>query len=274
MSIPALIRQRKLAGVAAAVLLFSALGCLADGLVAGFKGEAYNIQGVPGSVHPLTSNLPPGAATLEEMRAVSEGEEGVTLTPKTLFTGFWLGGTMWNGEIAIAPNAAPGRRIITLHGPPLPEGSRKYPLPTIQVTVHESPEALRKASASFITRHLGVNPFSASVFLVVLALPPGILGFFLSRRIEGAMAVQGKGFIYMVKQTEDGQLIAFSMGSDQGLVPGEPVRLENVSGQPLGVARVIATLSGDCTAKIVSGQCEVGDMAVRADAPESGQPSP
>lgn len=274
MSIFHQIRQRKRAGMAAAVLLFAALACLADALVAGFKGEAHNIQGVPGSVHPMTSNLPPGASTLEEMRVLAEGEGGVTLTPKALFTGFWLGGTMWNGEVTIARDALPGVRVFTMQGPPQPEGSRKYFPPVIQVTVHESPEAMQKASASFITRFTGFNPFVVSVALVLLAVPPGVWGFLLSRRIEQDMAAQGKGFVYMVKQTEEGPVIAFSMGADQGLVPGAPVRLEDASGNPLGVARVIATLSGDCTAKIVSGECEVGDMAVCKGASEPGQPRP
>lgn len=274
MSIPGLIRQRNRSGIAAALLLFAALACLADALVAGFKGEAHNIQGVPGTVHPMTSNLPPGASTLEEMRVLTEGEGGVTLTPKALFTGFWLGGTMWNGEITIALDAVPGSRVFTLQGPPQPEGSRKYFPPVIRVTVHESPEAMQRAAASFITRFTGFNPFAVSVVLALLALPPGVWGFLLSRRIERDMAAQGKGFVYMVKQTEDGPVIAFSMGSDQGLVPGAPVRLEDPLGKPLGAARVIATLSGDCTAKIVSGECEVGDMAVCKGESGTGRPCP
>jgi hypothetical protein len=252
---------RKVLGWITAVLLFASLACLADALASGFKGEGREFQATPGVTLPVTSYLPPGATTIEEIR-IQGNEETVRLVPESLFTGFWLGGSMWRGSIVVDPNATPGARTIVIEGPPLEKPTKPTPPIAFLITVHENALAMQHASHSFITRKLGFNPFAASLFCFLLALPGAGGGFLLSRRIEKLLTLEGKALIYMLKKTEEGSVIAFSLGSRQGLSPGMTVRIYDTAGQAIGEAQVTASMSEDATARIVSGSCEIGDMVI------------
>ncbi|WP_243359247.1 hypothetical protein [Fundidesulfovibrio terrae] len=248
-------------GWIAAALLLASLACLADGLAAGFKDQGRSFQAVPGDQVPVTAVLPPGASTLAEMRVLG-GDASVVLVPEELYTGFWLGGTMWRGSISVDVSAAPGSRTFTLEGPPLPPGTREIPPQTYTVTVYADPLAMRRASPSFLTRFTGLNPFTSSLCLFLLALPAGAAGFLASRRMEQLLTLEGKGVVYRTKETEDGLVIAFSLGSRQGLAPGMAVRILDSAGRATGEASVTASMPEDATARLLSGSCDVGDMVV------------
>ena len=252
---------RKVLGWITAVLLFTSLACLADALASGFKGEGREFQATPGATLPVTSYLPPGATAIEEIRILG-ADETVRLVPESLFTGFWLGGSMWRGSIVVAPNATPGARTITIEGPPLRKPAKPTDPISFLVTVHEDGPAMQRASHSFITRKMGYSPFAVSLFCFLLALPGAGTGFLLSRRIEKLLTREGKALIYMVKKTEEGSVISFSLGSKQGLSPGMTVSLYDPNGQAIGEAQVTASMSEDATARIVSGSCEIGDMVI------------
>jgi hypothetical protein len=244
-----------------AALLLASLACLADGLAAGFRDQGKAYQALPGDKVPITAVLPPGASALSEMRVLG-GDDTVTLTPEELFTGFWLGGTMWRGTIAVGPSAAPGPRTFVLEGPPLLPGSREIPPQAYTVTVYEGSQALQDASPFLLTRETGLNPFTASLVLFLLALPPGVAGFLASRRLEQLLTLEGKGVVYRVKETEEGLVIAFSLGSRQGLAPGAAVSIIDAAGRTAGVATVTASMPLDATARLVSGSCDLGNMVV------------
>lgn len=261
---------RQLIGWLTAALLFTALACLADALAAGFKGETRILQGIPGSKLPINAPLPAGAESITEIRVLG-GDDKVTLIPDEVFTGFWLGGTMWRGSVVVSPDARPGTWTLTLEGPPLAE-KPKGMLPIIfTVTVHEDAMAQQKASASFITRHSGYEPFAVSALLAGLALPGGLAGFLLSRRIEQLLTLEGKAIVYMLKKSEEGTRATFSLGRENGLAPGMAVRFVNQAGQQIGEGHVIESQLTDSTATITSGSCNMGDMAVLPDF-EAGAP--
>lgn len=262
---------RQIVGWLTAALLFTALACLADALAAGFKGETRILQGIPGSMLPINAPLPPGATAISEIRVLG-GDDRVTLVPEELYSGFWLGGTMWRGSVIVSPEARPGTWVLTLEGPPMLE-KPKGVLPIVfTVTVHEDALAQQKASPSLITRFSGYQPFAVSVLLAGLAIPGGLAGFLLSRRIEGLLTRQGKAVIYMLKKSEEGTLIAFSLGLDHGLSPGKNVDLVDDKGLTVGQARVVSSQQEDSTATITSGSCLMGDMAVlqNPDVPSPG----
>jgi hypothetical protein len=262
---------RQLTGWLTAALLFTALACLADALAAGFKGETRILQGVPGSKLPINAPLPAGAQSISEIRVLG-GDDRVTLIPDEVFTGFWLGGTMWRGNVVVSPDARPGTWVLTLEGPPLAE-KPKGMLPVIfTVTVHEDALAQQKASASIITRYTGYEPFAVSALLAGLAIPGGLAGFLLSRRIEQLLTLEGKAIVYMVKKSEEGTLIGFSLGLEHGLSKGMSVRFQKADGSETGYGRVVASQPQDSTVLLLSGTCAMGDMAVLSsgDVPRHG----
>jgi len=262
---------RRISGWLASALLFAALACLADGLAAGFKGEQRDLQGTPGMSLPVTSPLPAGAATLAEM-AVQGGDDLVTLTPESVFSGFWLGGVMWRGTVNIAVDAAPGTRVFTLVGAstdPLAPAAR--PL-TISVTVHADEAAMQQASPSAVMRATGIHPFSVSVGLLLLAVPFGVAGYLASRAIERILAQNGQAVVYLAKPDPEGMVIAFSMGTRQGLNAGMRVPIFDARGVQAGEAVVGACEQDDCSARLVSGSCELGFMVeLPADANIGGK---
>lgn len=254
-------RIRKILGLIASILLFTTLACLADALREGFMDAGREFQAIPGETILLTSPLPPGATTIEEMR-VTGGDQDVVLKPEGLYTGFWLGGTMWKGVITVGPGAMAGDRIFVLEGPPGERPARGPANLSIMVTVHADAMAKRMASPSFIMRTFGIQPYSATLIALALAVPFGLAGFFASWRVERLLTLEGKGLVYMVKESEEGPLIGFSMGSKQGLSPGMTVGLIDKAGRGLGEARVKSSLDSDATAVVVSGSCALGDMVV------------
>lgn len=252
---------RKVLGWITAGLLCAALLSLADALTAGFKNGTREFQATPGTVIPISAPLPPGAEKIEDMR-IHGGGEGVTMVPEGLFSGFWLGGNMWKGSIKVELDAKPGKRTFSLEGPPDVDAVRPPQPLAFQVTIYRNARAQRQASASFLTRELEVNPFAASLFCLLLAVPGGGAVFLLSRRIERLLTLEGIALVYMVKETEEGPVIAFSLGSDQGIYPGKRVRIMGPDGRTVGEAQVTASTSGDATARIVSGSCDMGCMVV------------
>lgn len=256
-------QARKFLGWITSLLLFAAIACLADALREGFMDGGREYKTVPGETVSFTSPLPPGAASLEEVK-ITGGDAHVAVRPEGLYTGFWLGGTMWKGSIAVTDGAAPGERLFTLEGPPLDNPGKEPAGIVMRVTVYQNALAKQKASASLITREFGVRPYMASLAALGLAIIPGVAGFAASRRVERLLTLDGKGVVYMMKKTGDDAVIGFSLGSRQGLAPGMTVPLFDRQGRGIGLAKVTASLPSDATAVMVSGSCEIGDMVVLA----------
>lgn len=276
MDITQLRRIRKILGLISSALLFTTLACLADSLREGFMDAGREFQAAPGETILLTSPLPPGAAAIEDMR-ISGGDPTAALVADGLYTGFWLGGAMWKGRLVVQPDAKPGERVFVIEGPATERPKTGPANISIKLTVFEDALAKQQASPSFITRNFGIPPYAATLGALILALPFAGAGFFVSRRVEQLLTLEGKGLVYMVKQSEEGTVIGFSLGSKQGLSPGSLVGLIDKAGQHSGQARVKACLPGDATAEVVSGSCVLGDMAVLqpgdASRPDAASPS-
>lgn len=262
---------RMILGWLTAALLFACLACLADALAAGFKGETRIFQAIPGATLPVTAHLPPGAATLAETRVVG-GDDSVALVAEELFSGFWLGGTMWRGSVIVSPDALPGTWRLTLEGPPLIE-KPKGALPiTFTITVHPDALAMQQASPSLVMRMSGYEPSMLSLLFFCLALPGGLGGFLLSGRIERLLTLEGKAIVYMVKKSDGDTLISFSLGLEHGLGNGMSIHIVDQTGREVGEARVTESKLQDSTAKLVSGVCAIGDLAIlpNGDVPRQG----
>jgi len=252
---------RRYAGWAASALLFCALAVLTDGLIAGFKDGTRDFQAVPGSILDVTAIMPPGAEELAELRVLGD-IPGVRVVPEEKFSGFWMGGAMWRGKIRVEPGAEPGERIFMVEGPPLAEKPKRYvPIP-FRVVVHPDELAQQQASPSLVTRHTGLNPYSSSFVLFLLALPFGLAGYLLSRRVEAILLAQGKAVIYMMKSEAEGPVISFSLGMSRGLAPGGAILVEDADGNEVGTARILTATHEDATARVVSGRCSPGFLAV------------
>ncbi|GFK94088.1 hypothetical protein NNJEOMEG_01927 [Fundidesulfovibrio magnetotacticus] len=252
---------RRMAGWSASALLFAALAVLADGLVGGFKDGTRDFQSLPGASLDITAHMPPGAEAIADLRITGE-TPGVRVVPKELFSGFWLGGAMWRGKIEVDSQAQPGERIFLVEGPPLAEKPQRYVSVPFRVVVHADAPSLRAAAPALLTRLTGFEPYPASLTLFLLALPCGAAGYLLSRRIETGLAQLGKAVVYMIKSEPEGQRIAFSLGQGRGLAPGGSVLLEDAAGNTVGQALVLTATAEDATARVVSGRCTPGDLAV------------
>lgn len=258
MSVPQIMRLRRIAGLGTSLVLLAALLSLLDGLVGGLKGNVLTVETLPGQTSPVTGPLPQGASALEDVRILGE-DDGVHFVFEELFTGFWLGGNMWRGTVVVDRDAAAGERLLRLEAPPLvakPQGAV-----TIKVVVYPDRKAMSQASPSYITRHFDLEPFWVCAAFFCLALSGAGASFLLAKRLEGVLAGEGKAVIYMIKQTEQGVMLAFSLGSRQGLAPDRRVRVLDRRGEPTGTAVVNACTAGDCTALLDEGSASPGAMA-------------
>ena len=255
------VRARLVTGWIAAILLILTLACLADGLAAGFKGQTRELHGLPGSNHPLTAPLPPGAESIEDITILGNGGH-ITLTPDAAYSGFWLGGQMWRGTVHIGPEARPQTRTIILEGPPGAVKPKGFQPLAYTVRVHADLDALHRASPSYLTRLTGQEPFTASTVLFVLALPFIAANFLTARRLERLMNLSGKAAVYMIKRSPEGALISFGLGREHGLLPGMTVTVLDGRQRPSGQARVLSSTARDATARMESGTCPAGGVAM------------
>lgn len=237
---------RAVLGWFAAALCLCAVAALVDGFIASARTDPDSLSLLSGGMEPLTGPVPPGGPDAPEL-SISSDNPGVTLTVTAQFTGYWLGGRMWRGELRVAPGTPPGQATVTLRDPTdvSPGPPRSY-----HIKIFANQAAMHAASPSLITHLVGWPPFgmAGAIFVVVLALGGGV--YLISHRMDSLWRAQGKAVVYMTSKTSDGQLISFGLGSSHGLEPGTTVTVRDATGLEVALASVVRCTATDAAALV------------------------
>jgi len=228
-------RWRNLAGRACALFCFILFLVVLDGLVAKFREPVNVLHVLPGNETEINGNLPKTITDLKELR-VSSDSPLLTVKMEVLHSGYFLGGNMWRGHLLVDPTIPPGKYTLVVHFPK--NLADTPPPPPYRVVVHPDALSLQKSSKSLIKSTTGYSPwFVVTAFLPLVVLSGGVV-FFLSRRIDSLMAEQGRAEIYRMTRGEGIVLIAFGLGREHGLQPGDRVVIHDPQGGLVGTAEV------------------------------------
>jgi len=243
-------RWRRWAGIAGSIFCLLSLLAVIDALVARFKQPLNVYQVLPETVLHIQGPLREAVDTLQKLSFQSDSRE-IRIDFEGVQKGYWLGGHLWRGRLIIGPEARPGLYSLKVLGP---GKAATPPFPPFQIRVFGDPETYRRSLPSFIQRYLGVLPWVAAVFTFIPAMGFFALVFFLSQRIEGLLAKEGRAEIYRVRQTEQGIEISFGLGRDQGLEEGTRLNLFDKKGQSLGTVEARSVTAGDAKALVAEEQ--------------------
>jgi hypothetical protein len=236
MSVRELARRRKLLGNAASLLFILVVLGLIDGLAAEMRGEFGRLDALPGQTLLINGPLPPAAQELGDIVVVTDAPAGdLKLTPNETYSGFWYGGGMWKGELAVSPAAKPGRYPLIVRGPG-PEPIN--PALAFTVAVYPDQAALRRASPSVSMSLLGHSPFFLAAIITPFALALAGAGYAVSLRLSRLRARMGITEIYMCKNDPQGTLIGFDAPAGFSAPAGSEVTLLDETGREAGRAVV------------------------------------
>lgn len=244
MTAEAVVRLRRLAGYAGALLGLAIAFAIYDAMASQFGQDPNLFHALPGERVHLNGPMPEKAEAPTDLVPVGN-VSGLTLRFEDVQTGFWLGGRQWKGVAIVAADADPGLRQLSVtarEAPAVPAG------PTISVQVYPSEEALRRDSPSLIRQATGLAPGLAAAAAFPLFAAAFLASFLLSRQLEKLLAQTGKAEIFMLKKSPEGSQISFGLGGRQGIEVGDLVTLHNEAGLAVGTARVISVTESDSVA--------------------------
>jgi hypothetical protein len=247
-----LVLWQRRAGILAMVCLVSALLALADALVGGFGGSHGVIQLIPDNRYPISGPMPPKTEAIKDF--VIDGQPGdgsVRLVPETIFSGYWLGGSMWRGAIVVEPSAREGNHVISVKDK---YGEKQNPALVFTIKIWPDQTTLNANSASFITRKTNLSPYLFAVGLALCGFTAAGANFLLGRLWSRHLAAHNCGEIYKLQRTERGTEITCELRSGGTLRPGMAGAVYRPSGEHL------------CSATISS--CEEGEVLMLVSNPE------
>jgi hypothetical protein len=251
MSHRSLAAWRRLSGLCGTALILLVLALLADGMIAGGRSDPNEFRLIPGQSVMLTDLMPRGAERLEDLELRSS-HPGLSVRMQEVFSGFWLGGTLWRAEATLAKDLPLGEHSLSMHYQH--NGTETTPRQAFRIHAHKDAASIQAAALSFITRHLGLSPYLLAVCLLPLALLPMFASLLLSRRIARTLADQNMTEVYRAMASADGQLIFFSLAQACGLKPGDAVDvLDDRAKKILGAALVTEIKGEDLTAVMQNG---------------------
>ena len=245
-------QKRSLLGKVGAALCGLLFLALLDGLIAQFRQPQNVFKVLPGESVEINGPLPWDVKGVEEL-AYRGDSEHLRLTFVTLHKGYFLGGDMWRGQIAVGRGILPGEfRLIVTPKSPTPE----KPLPPFRIIVYADAQARRQSSTSMIQRFTGYSPWAvAPAFLPFILLAFGMV-FSLSQKRETLMARQGKAEIYRAVRQEEGWTIRFGLGTVHGVVPGMRVTVLDEQDRMVAAAEVTEASETDSWAT-APGEAEI-----------------
>ncbi len=250
MNLDRISRWRRWAGIAGSIFCLLSLLAVIDALVARFKQPPSLFQVLPGTVLEIQGPLRGKADTPDKLAFQCDSRE-IRILFDGVQTGYWMGGYLWRGRLVIGPETRPGLYTLKILGPGM---AANPPFPPFQIRVFGDADTYRRALPSLVQRYSGVVPWVAAVFAFIPALGCFALVFFLSQRIEGLLAGEGRAEIYRVRQTKRGIEISFGLGRDQGLEEGTRLKLFDDKGRSLGTVEVRSVTAGDAVALAVEEQ--------------------
>ncbi len=217
-------------------LLFFA--CLLDTCVARFREPLFTVHVLPGERAWVDGMLDPEVTELAQL-AVESDDEAVRFRLERIQRGFWLGGTMWVGEVAVDARAAPGIRDVRVRR--LAQPADEPPLGAWRVVVHADAASLRQSHRSLLRRHTGIAPGLAALACVPLLALILYLSWRLGRLEERRLAARGLSEIFLSRSVPGGTEIFFGLSVTCRIAPGGTVWVLDRGGRPIAEARVEKT---------------------------------
>ncbi len=219
--------------LAALLCLFLLLAFL-DAFLARFLEPSQNIAVLPGETQQISGPITEKIEHPQQLSYSSSSQE-LKVTFEEIKKGFWLGGLIWRGRLAVGSAIQPGKYTVVVHALQTPPS--KSPV-RFQVEVFKDQGSLNKNSKSRIRRLLGLNPWLVALFMLALVLTAFGAVFLISQKIERLLARERKAEIYRVQKGDGVWLITFGLGRNQGLSPGSSLFLLDDQGQTIGQVTV------------------------------------
>jgi hypothetical protein len=227
-------RLRAWFGKLGAILCLALFLALLDGLIFQFR-QPYNILTVfPGTTQAVDGPLPEQVETLGDLRYTSSSPH-LELTFLEVMKGFWMGGGRWRGELTVSPQAPPGESRLEVTG----QGAPGENVGTVfTITVYQDLASFRQETKSMVWHHLGVSPWRLAVYILPFVALSLVVLIFLTRRMYKLMAQGGRAELYQVIKREGDYLVAFALGTANGIGPGTSLYLLDDEGRLLGMVEV------------------------------------
>ena len=237
MSFTSLAAWRRLFGLLGGAIFFLVLISLVDGMVSGGLKDPFLHELLPGQSVKLSKPMPNGAERLEDI-VLRPSDPRISVRFEEMFTGFWMGGTLWRAEARLAQDIPNGEYTVATF---YQNGTASSPPQAFTLRVYPDAKAILAASGSFITRSLGLAPYLLAICLLPLCLVPMAACFLLSRRIAQALHAARMAEVYRAmaappdapEGTPEGQRIFFCPGEGHGLAPGSLVEVLDERGRKL-----------------------------------------
>ena len=241
---------RTITGKLAALFIILMFAALFEGLVAKFRQPYNEYEVLPGKIVSINGPLAEENLSPREL-TYSSSSEHLQVSFTETHRGFWLGGAMWRGKLQVSPLTPPGK--YTLAVMPKHPVSKQPPLQFL-IVVYPDSLSLQRNSRSFLERYLGVSPWTlVGLFLALIALTLGTV-FFLAGTIGKLMARSGQAEIYKVEKLEGGYAIAFGLGTEHSVNPGDQITVLDPEGNYLGTAQVQQSSAHDSVALAILDQ--------------------
>lgn len=236
-------RRQKRAGYLAASFFLAALLALVDSLSGGISGNRGLIELLPGSSYAISGPMPPKTDTIEGMVVTGAPEDGsVRLVPKNIFSGFWLGGSMWRGFLEVSTSAQQAEYRIQVKDR---FGEKQNPALVFVVRVWPDQKTLNAHSSSFLTRATGINPFVFVLAFTLCGVATGILTFLLGRRWTQQLHRHACSEIYRLVTGKEGTSVVCEQPPGVSIAPGSSCSIHRPDGTMLAETTVFAVEKKD-----------------------------
>jgi hypothetical protein len=223
---------------------------LLDGLISQFREPSNILKVLPGSSVEINGPLYDEVQNVRELTYTSSSEQ-LSLDFEVAHKGYFLGGAMWRGRLAVSPQIPAGEYTLTvgIRGKAPPQ-----PLPPYRIIVYPDPVSRQQSSKSLIRRYLGVSPWLVPPFFLPAILLAFGLVFYLSQKTEAFLAQQGKAEVYRVVKGEGGYIIRFGLGTAHGVQPGAHLTIFDDQGHTAGTVEVEEASKTDSQAVVKTDQ--------------------
>ncbi|MCX5881361.1 MAG: hypothetical protein NTU74_06055 [Deltaproteobacteria bacterium] len=239
---------RKTAGRIGAVFCILIAIVLVDSLISRFVYEFNVFYTQVDGQYDLTGVMPEKSEKMEDLVAETDSPE-VALEFSEVFSGFWLGNTMWRGNVIVSAKARPGEYRIKVRDA---RDTKIHPALVFLAKVYSDEQSLRKSHGPYLSRYYGITAgWAASILFPGLGIII-LFNYGVSSRLEKALADSGQAEVYMVKRVPDGIQIAFSLGKKHGLKRGELLDILNSHDSTVGEAAVLTPGETDSIAVAVT----------------------
>ena len=237
---------RKLAGKACALFCLLASLAILDGLISKFREPVNVLHVLPGDLVDIDGPIPENIKRTEALTYISDSPY-LLVAFEVIHPGYFMGGNMWRGRLAVDRNLLPGKYTITVRPKDYPANKPGY---QFRVVVYPDALSQRAAFRSVIKSQTGISPYLvAAAFLPLILITLGVV-YILSQRITVLQAEAGLAEIYRVAGEEGQYLVTFGLGTKHGVSPGDQVTVLDPEGNYVGTAQVQESSDQDSVGKV------------------------